>query len=359
MNIDIFSEFNEKPEALWTKFEKSAIMTPFQSYAWLSQWQKTVGDPLLSVRPKIVHLHDEGQTFAIFPFGIRKKYGVKILDWLGGNQADYMGPLLSPRFHDEYFSDYNLFQAIKSGLEGFDLMQFQKQKIDTIFILKNMGFPLIETVDTNAYKASLPATWDEYLLKIKKRIISDSLRQRRRLKKIGEIKFLIADSKETKLEVIRAMMKQKSKQYRDSGAWDMLSINEYQLFFNSLADFSSEIIKVHCAALKVDDSIIATHVGIIYNDTFYYLMPAHETGSWKRYSPGRILLLELLKWSIKNGLKYYDFTIGNESYKKDWCDNQLELYKVIKPITLKGQVFINAQAIKGKINEITSISKKK
>ena len=88
-------------------------------------------------------------------------------------------------------------------------------------------------------------------------------------------------------------------------------------------------------------------------------MPAHEGNEWNKYSPGRILLLKLIQWSIENGLKYFDFTIGNESYKKDWCDNQLELYKVIKPITLKGLAFINAQSIKGKINKITSIGNKK
>ena len=267
MNIDIFSEFNAKCKSIWTEFEKVAIMTPFQSYHWLSLWYESIGGPLLSINPKIVYLHHKGKTIAIFPFGIRQKFGVKTLNWLGGNQADYMGPLLSREISNDFY-DKKLFEFIKFKLGGIDLIQLYKQNSETISILKNMGFPLLETLDTNSFNASLSDSWDEYLARIKKRILSDTNRQKRRINKVGRMEFIIADSKEEKLEVIRTMMDQKSKQYRTTGVWDMLSINEYQTFFNSLADFDSEIIKAHCSALKVNDSIIATHIGIINNITF-------------------------------------------------------------------------------------------
>ena len=59
VKIDVYTEFNNDLENIWVKFEKDAVMTPFQSYAWLSHWQYMVGKPLFSVQPQIVHLHME------------------------------------------------------------------------------------------------------------------------------------------------------------------------------------------------------------------------------------------------------------------------------------------------------------
>ena len=74
----------------------------------------------------------------------------------------------------------------------------------------------------------------------------------------------------------------------------------------------------------------------MYKDTFYYLMPTYESGEWGKYSPGRLLLLELIKWSINSGLKYFDFTVGGEAYKKNWCNIEVELYETIHPVRIYG-----------------------
>ena len=92
---------------------------------------------------------------------------------------------------------------------------------------------------------------------------------------------------------------------------------------------------IHCAALFVGDITVATHVGIADQDTFYYLMPAHEGGNWEKFSPGRLLLEHLMEWSIQNKLKVFDFTVGDEQYKKDWCDIETELFEKLEAVTTK------------------------
>ena len=59
----------------------------------------------------------------------------------------------------------------------------------------------------------------------------------------------------------------------------------------------------------------------------------------KIFSPGRLLLIKLLKWSIINKLSIYDFTIGGEAYKKIWCNKDENLYFSLKSITLKGKIY--------------------
>ena len=129
----------------------------------------------------------------------------------------------------------------------------------------------------------------------------------------------------------------------------MLAVKEYQHFYQGLADLFSDNFKIHCAALKVGDVLIATHVGVIDDTTFYYLMPANEGDDWKKYSPGRLLLLEILKWSIDNKLKFFDFTVGGEAYKKDWCNIETKLFEYVVPNSWIGISFRYAQKHKNKI----------
>ena len=353
-NIQLYSEFNDEIKTIWTKFEKRVKISPFQSYDWLCHWHNTIGEPLLYIKPKIIHIYNENQTVAIFPLGITKKYNIRILNWLGGNQSDYMKPLISNEFNEINFSDNYLWEKIKLAFDGCDLIEFQKQDESTIKILKRIGFPIKEKFDVSSYQASLPLDWEDYLIKIKKKIISDSKRQKRRLSNIGKLKFAVANDKETKKEFIAKMINYKNRQYNDSSVWNMFTLDEYRLFYNNLVDLDSEIIKIHSSALIIDNVIIATHLGLIHDNIFYYLMPSHIGGKWKKYSPGRILLLELIKWSIANNVKSFDFTIGNEGYKKDWCDKNIKLYKTINSISVQGWLYNFLRKIKGRLAKLLS-----
>ena len=139
MKIDVYTEFGEDIEKLWTEFEQKVIMTPFQSFAWLSHWQTTVGDPLFSIQQQIVHIQENEQTLAIMPMGIRKRFGINILEWLGGINTDYMGPLI----HSKYLIDSDnkgLWNSIKSKIEKYDVIHFQKQSQWTVQFLERIGF---------------------------------------------------------------------------------------------------------------------------------------------------------------------------------------------------------------------------
>ena len=124
MKVDIYTEFNEDLKNIWTNFEKTVGMTPFQSFTWLNNWQQTVGSQLLDVQPQVVHLQDDGQTLAILPLCIRRKFGITILEWLGGKNTDYMGPLVIKNYPSilsnkkiKHLLGWNQGTSLESGLE--------------------------------------------------------------------------------------------------------------------------------------------------------------------------------------------------------------------------------------------------
>lgn len=352
MFLKVHSVFNTDLEKLWTDFEKYAVRTPFQAYAWLSHWQDTVGAPLLSAEPQIVHIYDDMQTIAILPFIIKKQYGISILEWMGGTNSDYMGPLIHPDLQNNLGS-LDFWKTLKFNLNYFDVIHFQKQPKWAVEFLGRIGFSFSYNKNLKAYKTVLPANWDTYLSGMNKRLRSDSRRQIRRMEKMGSVGFVPAENPENKTKIIQSMIKQKSRRFRETGVRNILAISEYQQFYEGLANISSENFKVHCSCLNVNDFTVATHVGIVDASTFYYLMPAHEGGDWEKYSPGRLLLLELLKWSIENGLQFFDFTAGEDPYKKKWSDTEIDLFENIIPLSFKGKSFVIKEYAKQRIRNVS------
>jgi len=55
-----------------------------------------------------------------------------------------------------------------------------------------------------------------------------------------------------------------------------------------------------------------------------------------QYGPGVLHLRELLAYAINRGLECFDFSIGDEPYKLDWCDTVLKLYDYTATTTWLG-----------------------
>ena len=50
-----------------------------------------------------------------------------------------------------------------------------------------------------------------------------------------------------------------------------------------------------------------------------------------RLGPGYLHLLETFQHAIGQGLNVFDFTIGDEPYKRDWHDTEMHLYDHVSP----------------------------
>ena len=97
--------------------------------------------------------------------------------------------------------------------------------------------------------------------------------------------------------------------------------------------------------MTLNEKILSTHWGAIYKKRFYYLMPSYAV-EWGRYSPGRLLLVNLIEWSIQNGLKVFDFTVGSEDYKKIYCDQEMKIFERIEIVSIFGIPYFLMYSIK-------------
>ena len=70
--------------------------------------------------------------------------------------------------------------------------------------------------------------------------------------------------------------------------------------------------------LKINDEIISSNIGILDAKRFFYYMPVVFSKKYNSFSPGKLLIHELIKWSKENQVTVFDFGIGEVNYKKYW-----------------------------------------
>lgn len=351
MKIEIYNTFNQNLRNIWVDIESISLCSPFQSFIWLEHWQKSVGDPLLKISPCIVVIRDNKDVIALLPLGKRKSFGIEVLEWLGGNNTDYMCPLISKK-NNLFISEFiNIWDEVLEKLKPVDLVFLSKQ-----FDLKERN-PFVSRLKNkvvmNSHSSLLTEDWESFSTEsLSKKVLSDSRRQRRRLSELGKLSFNIADDKDDIRKITKIMLKQKSRRYTETGSWDMLSIGSYRDFYLNLKKNLGELGNVHVSYLSLDNKILATHWGLVSSDRFYYLMPTHEGEGWDKFSPGKLLLEHLIKWSIDNNLKIFDLTVGDESYKKKWSNTVSPIYEHVNPYSLAGKIYLFSQKLKEYVNKV-------
>ena len=334
----IFYEFNEELESLWSNFESDAHFLPFQSLKWQQYWNAKVGQPKYKMDVCIVVCLDDDRVRAIFPFGVKRVMGARILEFLGADEADYSAPLIGIGMDSKEFKD--IWIEVLKIIPRHDVIYFRNiPKLvnqSCNFLLGN----ILKQHSGFAYSSSLPESFEDYSLRLSKGMLKDNKRMVRRLSELGKLKFAVIETSEDFKRVLEVMIAQKEIRYKLSGAKNIFYDKSVRNFYSNLFTLFNKGFGVHLSALMLDDEILATHLGICHQDQFYYLMPTYNhADKWRKFSLGRIHLEKLVDWAISNGIKKFDFTIGGESYKNIWCDEEMAIYRHLKIRSFRGIIF--------------------
>lgn len=346
--IKVYDSFEAARET-WLAFEASNNVYAFQKFDWLERWYKYIGRTEGTELVLVAVWVDE-QPLMLLPFGREQSGPFKLLRFLGGEVTDYFAPVLACDAQVLNGLDFPaLWQEIKKALPSFDAARLIKIP-EHIEGVANPFLQLPHIYYSESHAATLAPDWESYYNKqIKKKIRADSRRQRKRLAEIGEVKFVIAQDDQTYTDITKAMIEHKRRRYAETEVVDWFARDEYQGFYldTQYARWSEGLI--HVCAIYVGDEIVATHWGMALGKRFYFLMPTYAGGDWKRYSVGRVLLEELMQWCFDNHFEIFDFSLGGEQYKKEWCDKPMPLYEVLQAGSLFGQLYVRGQLLKKQI----------
>lgn len=333
----------------WRELQTCACLTPFQTFDWVNLWLNKVGIGN-RVYPVIIVLRNaRGTPTFVVPLAIRTSGGLRALTWLGSQINDYNAPILGSDDAD-FAHIYNQFPYLWAEVImhlksihtcRFDFVDFSKMPM-LVGSRKNPFIKLAVNQNPNrAHMTSLPASWEKMYARRSSSTRSRDRSKLRRLSEFGEVKYIEPKTTVEKLAVTRKLLLMKSGQLADMGARNRFDSENYRNFIEAVTSLDCT---VHVSALQVGTAVVAANLGFIFNKCYYHFLMAYDRGAVSKFGPGATHLRELLQFAIRSGAETFDFTIGDESYKKDWCDREMQLYDHLEAQTMLGR--IGALAVK-------------
>lgn len=251
------------------------------------------------------------------------------------------------KFPDFGFSDYNApvvfppvanwdgrtFRAIWRGvrklLPAFDILMLEKIP-EYVGDITNPFIFLRTTSDRfTGYAAGLSGGWEQFSSKLPTR---HSWRTRR-FQELGVRSFELAKTSEQYDVFIEALLRQKRERYPM-----FATLPDEVAYFRMARRLVYPAGPVCLFALRINDTIVATAFCLLRENWIIGHVFSHERGSWQTYSPGHLLTNMVCEWCFANQVETFDFGIGDEPYKKDYCDIVMNLSKAEIPANVRGLV---------------------
>ena len=333
---------------IWESLQALADAHPFQHYAWQETWFATIGTAH-AWQPAILVLEDGGAApdngagaprKALLPLGVVKRHGLRRLAWMGEGVSDYLGPLVHPAGSFDSAELTGVIRALGRRLKC-DYIDLDRNPADMpagpnpLIGSDPSTRPGFRPLHYRAYSMTLPEDMESWLTsRFSSKERYNLRRAGRQLASAGELAFGVASQAADREALTRRMIDLKRARYRAIGARDNFADSSFARFYVEAA--RNPAICAHISAMTLDGTPIALHWGLRAADRMYYLMPAFAAGPLDHFSPGTIFLGRFIDLCRTEGIRTLDFTIGDEDYKRKWCDASMVLYRLDGSITIIG-----------------------
>lgn len=334
----------------WQVLTAEADVSVFETYEWLSVWYESIGQRQ-GYRLFLFSLYDEHNLIrAIIPLGTYLQNNLTVLGFLGGEVTDYRAPIVHPDCWQKISPDQflQLWVYLVEAVPDVDLIDIKRMK-DNLTDVPNPLCQLSYVMpNEQAHAALLPEHYDTFQETRKSRLFADIRRQKKRLMELGEL-LIVEDVPVLEQKSLMAtLVQQKSQRWKESHSRDLFAEPGYIDFYEALTKQTDSSVKVVMSGVNINHAWIATHWGIQYGQTFYWILPTYDNGEWNRYSAGKILLDAMVQWSIQQSLQVFDLTVGDEEYKQQWANRTQTLYGGLYGVSLRGRLYVILQNVKAK-----------
>ncbi len=339
LKFEIFEKFDENCFKIFAALSHGSNYNFFQSYDYLKKFSLENKSEI-----KIIAISKNEKLIAILPLEIKKYFFFKVLQWIGTHRSDLCNPILIKNF-DNFVDKKNfklLWNDILESIGDYDLI-FLNNQIEKIGESFNPFTQHLESVKfSKIYQILLPDNFEEYLEdqkhKDKKKYyeIHRTLLKAEKLKKNFNVSFHVEKFPENKVN-FREIIKNKIKQLNSKKIRNNLDENFIKLFDYLIKNNNSKFLLID---LNVENKNISSCFGILLNDVFYYYIPMIVSNDYNNYKPGKILILNIIDWCIKNKVKIFDFGLGDEKYKENFSNQSLALYRFTKHKSFLGKILL-------------------
>lgn len=163
-------------------------------------------------------------------------------------------------------------------------------------------------------------------------------------KKSGKLSFRVLDSVENKLNALDVFFEQHIQRRSITKAKSLFLNPLNKIFYREIVNKTANTDWLFFSCLEHNGLPIAFHFGFDYNSKVIWYKPSFDI-SFKKRSPGRLMIKFLIEYCVENKKNELDFTLGDEVFKQYYSNTNtniisLKIYR--KKINYIKNLFIHS-----------------
>ena len=165
----------------------------------------------------------------------------------------------------------------------------------------------------------------------------------RRLAEMGGYDYVIARTRDEAHALLDTFFRQKAERFATLGLPDVFRDPETQAFFHALAarvDDDVHLMELNAIRLRGEhDGRIVAVAGLSRKaDHVICQFGSIDEALAGDASPGELLFYRMIERLSAEGVRLFDFGVGDQPYKRSWCSIETPLRDIVLPVTLAGRL---------------------
>jgi CelD/BcsL family acetyltransferase involved in cellulose biosynthesis len=323
--------------AAYAQVVRRGVYSPAQSPIWIGNWTRHLRPDFI-----IATLARGGQPVLSVALEVTRRGPLKVATFMSGRHANGNMPPVVPEFASRASAaDIRLLtEGIAKTRPDIDLVAFDRLASDT----GGVANPLLALPHRPSPNLSLAVSLDGGFDAVLSRTSGKRKRkkhrsQTRKFETVGGFRRIEAKTEAETNTLLDAFFAMKEVRFRKMGVANVFSEAQVRAFFRDIfADALREptpSFVLH--GLEVGGKIRAATGSSRSAERLICEFGAIADDDMAFSSPGEFLFFENIREACDQGYAVYDFSVGDEPYKRLWCDLEIRQYDVLVPLTAKGR----------------------
>ncbi|MBR1281873.1 GNAT family N-acetyltransferase [Bradyrhizobium sp. AUGA SZCCT0177] len=339
--IDIIRDLTGA-EAIWRGLENAQPQssTPFQRFDFVSAWQRNVG-AREGLTPFIVIAYDaERRPLMLLPLAVRHVYGARCASFMGGKHSTFNMALWDMDFAAT---------ATRADIEGLIAAISQRSEAD-VLALHQQPLRWRDLPNPIALLPHQPSANDCPVLKMEPgaaptALVSKSFRQRlkgkeRKLQALPGFRYHVATTDADITRLLDWFFRIKPLRMAEQKLPDVFAEPGIEDFIRSACaahvEGGNRVIDIH--ALECDEEVIAIFTGVADGHRFSMMFNTYTMSANSKYSPGLILMRDIIDHFAAKDYRAFDLGIGSDDYKRLFCKDDEPIFDSFIALSQRGKL---------------------
>nr|WP_321454474.1 GNAT family N-acetyltransferase [uncultured Cohaesibacter sp.] len=339
LELNVSSNFDFESDEYRALFAQAEV-TAFQHPVWHAAMQHYLKNfPEVEERTLQMRCKNTGCLVGVFPLIARKKMGATVLEYANMCLVDYALPTVHKDIGNWVPDPDFLSRRLLETLGSYDVLRIKHMPTNDPGLQRLFPSSYFQLADFSAYSTELCGDYEEWrLANISKSERKHRDKKRRAMMREGEWKMNRLFSTEEIRPAMEKLREFHKDRYKDRPGEDLIQTPETFDFYLDLAVNNVESGYVRLYQFTYDDQIVAVQYGIEHAGRYLMLMMGLDFDRMGRYSPGLLMTEDLICDCIKDGMKIFDFTVGDEPYKLKFGTQKMPIYTLWHTHSMLGSV---------------------